>query len=87
VRGEIDTRKQPVYEKTKGSPVTPPKLILPDGDVVTMARALYVGKALLERGEALRAQYDEWLRESPSTAAAAPVTSPVSEDDPYAEPF
>jgi hypothetical protein len=52
-----------------------------------MARALYVGKALLERGEALRAQYDEWLRESPSSAAAAPVTSPVSEDDPYAEPF
>ena len=87
VRGEVDARKQPVYEKTKGSPVTPPKLILPDGDVATMARALYVGKALLERGEALRAQYDAWLRETPAAPAAAPTPTPVSEDDPYAEPF
>lgn len=87
VRGEVDARRQPVYEKTKGSPVTPPKLILPDGDVATMARALYVGRALLDRGEALRAQYDAWLRETPAAPAAAPITPPVTEDDPYAEPF
>lgn len=87
IRGDVDAKRQPIYEKTKGAPVTPPKLILPDGDVATMARALYVGKALLERGEALRAQYDAWLRETPAAPAAAPTPTPVSEDDPYAEPF
>lgn len=86
IRGEVDAKRQPVYEKTKGAPVTPPKLILPDGELPAIARTLYVGKALLDRGEELRAQYDEWLRESPATPAAAPVVE-ATDDDPYVESF
>ena len=89
VRGQVDARKVPVYEKTKGAPVTPPKLILPDGDMPTVARSLYVGREMLARGEALRAQYDAWLKETPagSPGDAAAVLSPVDGADPYNDTF
>ena len=86
IRGEVDAKRQPVYERTKGAPVTPPKLILPEGDALTMARNLYVGKQLLEIGEELRNEYDGWLKATPADAAppAAPshnTPQPIGDDD------
>jgi len=85
IRGEVDAKRQPVYEKTKGAPVTPPKLILPDGDALTMARALYVGKQLLEVGEELRKEYDTWLNQTPADAAPATPShntpQPIDDDN------
>ena len=64
--------------------MTPPRLILPDGDALTMARGLYVGRQLLEIGEELRREYDGWLQQTPADAApAAPshnTPQPIDDD-------
>ena len=59
---------------------------LPEGDALTMARGLYVGKQLLEIGEELRKEYDGWLKATPADAAppAAPshnTPQPIGDDD------
>lgn len=68
VRGDVDARGAPVYERTSGAPVTPPKLVTLDAQPPELFRKLFVGRDLLERAEALRVEYDEWLRQMPEQA-------------------
>lgn len=71
IRGAVDAKGAPVYEKTQGAPVTPPTLVLPDGDALERAKALFVGGELLSYGEAIRGEYDAWLSTRPGDARAA----------------
>lgn len=84
VRAALDPKGAPVYEKTQGSPVTPPTLVLPDGDVMARATALFVGADLLTYGEELRGQFDTWLVTKPGDAApvATETNNGVQEMEP-----
>lgn len=81
VRGAVDAKNAPVYEQTKGKPVTPPIFVRPEGEVMDVAKSLFVGSELLAYGEALRGQYDTWLATRPGDARTAqPVAAPVEEE-------
>jgi hypothetical protein len=92
VRGAVDAKGAVIYEQTKGKPVTPPTLVLPDGDAMARASALFVGSELLSYGEAIRGEYDTWLNTKPGDARVAapaePAHNSVQEMEPdHALPF
>lgn len=73
IRGAVDPKGAPVYEKTQGAPVTPPTLVLPQLAGEELWKALYVGGELLAYGEQVRGEYDAWLTTRPGDARSAPV--------------
>lgn len=90
VRGAVDAKGAPIYEQTKGKPVTPPTLVLPHADPMENAKALFVGGEMLAYGEQVRGEWDAWLSTRPGDArqAAAPVDNGVQEMEPdHALPF
>lgn len=68
VRGAVDAKNTPIYEKTAGAVVTPPTLVLPAGEVGEVAKSLFVGGELLAYGEQVRGEWDAWLRTRPGDA-------------------
>lgn len=76
IRGAVDAKGAPVYEKTAGAMVTPPTLVLPAGDAVEVAKSLFVGGELLSYGEQMRGEWDTWLTTKPGDARAQAVEAP-----------
>lgn len=71
IGGAVNERNLPVYEKTKGAPVTPPTLYLPPGTPRERGTAMFVGSAMAQKGEEAYAQYAEWAR-----TPLGPITPP-----------
>lgn len=68
VRSAVDAKGFPIYEKTRGTHVTPPILIVPDKSDAALFESLYVGNDLLRWAEEQRMYYDAWLRQRPGDA-------------------
>jgi hypothetical protein len=92
IRSAIDPQtKQPIYEKTIGTMVTPPTWVLP-GDLASREtwKAMYVGNDMADIGEAAYAAARDWARQAigdsrqPAETAAAPagrnVPQPIEDD-------
>lgn len=86
ISGAVNDQKQPVYEKTKGAPVTPPTLLLPPGTARERAKRMWVGPEVAARGEELYKEFAEWATRPLGSAAppAAPshnTPQPIADDD------
>lgn len=89
IKGAVDAKGAPIYEKTQGAPVTPPTLIVPDKEGVELFKALFVGNDLLQWGEEQRGIYDDWLRTLPGDARTVEAAHdepknpvlPIEDDD------
>lgn len=75
VGGAVNDRNLPVYEKTKGAPVTPPTLFLPPGTARERGTAMWVGAEMAQRGEAAYVEYAEWARAPLGGQAESPPPS------------
>lgn len=93
VAGEVNEQRQPVYVKTKGAPVTPPQLLLPNGlrdrslPVRDAAHKMWVGRETASAGERLFEEYRAWaaepLRSLTEAQPAAPshnAPQPIGDD-------
>jgi len=76
VRCGRDDKNKVIYEKTQGAMVTPPRLVLPnDKTGRDLFNSLYVGKELVQWGEAVYTERKDWLLEPIGSTEAMPTTN------------